>query len=119
MMKVKGNLIPHIYKPIISKALFDKVQEVFQSKSRDVFSHQQEYKAIQFAFRGLIKCDTCGCAITPEHKIKKMAKDMCISNAAIYVETVNKAWLMKMYCLNSWIMNCLAKYKYQPEFLRH
>ena len=74
MMKVKGNLIPHIYKPIISKALFDKVQEVFQSKSRDVFSHQQEYKAIQFAFRGLIKCDTCGCAITPEHKIKKNGK---------------------------------------------
>ena len=74
MMKVKGNLLPHIYEPIISKALFDKVQEVFQSKSRDVFSHQQEYKAIQFAFRGLIKCDTCGCAITPEHKIKKNGK---------------------------------------------
>ena len=36
MMKVKGNLIPHIYKPIISKALFDKVQEEFQSKSGDV-----------------------------------------------------------------------------------
>ena len=69
-----SNHIPHIYKPIISKALFDKVQEVFQSKSRDVFSHQQEYKAIQFAFRGLIKCDTCGCAITPEHKIKKNGK---------------------------------------------
>lgn len=47
---------------------------MFQSKSRDVFSHQQEYKAIQFAFRGLIKCDTCGCAITPEHKIKKNGK---------------------------------------------
>lgn len=74
MMKVKGKLLPHIYEPIISKALFDKVQEVFQSKSRDVFSHQQEYKAIQFAFRGLIKCDTCGCAITPEHKIKKNGK---------------------------------------------
>lgn len=47
---------------------------MFQSKSRDVFSYQQEYKAIQFAFRGLIKCDTCGCAITPEHKIKKNGK---------------------------------------------
>ena len=74
MMKVKGKLIPHIYEPIISKALFDKVQEVFQSKSREVFSHQQEYKAIPFAFRGLIKCDTCGCAITSEHKIKKNGK---------------------------------------------
>lgn len=74
MMKIKGNLIPHIYEPIISKALFDKVQEVFQSKSREVFSHQQEYKAIPFAFRGLIKCDTCGCAITSEHKIKKNGK---------------------------------------------
>lgn len=74
MMRVKGKLIPHIYEPIISKALFDKVQEVFKSKSREVFSHQQEYKAIQFAFRGLIKCETCGCAITPEHHIKKGKK---------------------------------------------
>lgn len=74
MMRVKGKLIPHIYEPIISKALFDKVQEVFQSKSREVFSHQQEYKAITFAFRGLIKCETCGCAITSEHKIKKNGK---------------------------------------------
>ena len=74
MMKIKGNLIPHIYEPIISKALFDKVQEVFQSKSREVFSHQQEYKAIPFTFRGLIKCETCGCAITSEHKIKKNGK---------------------------------------------
>lgn len=74
MMKIKGRLIPHIYEPIISKALFDKVQEVFQSKSREIFSHQQEYKAIPFAFRGLIKCETCGCAITSEHKIKKNGK---------------------------------------------
>lgn len=74
MMKVKGKLIPHIYEPIISKAFFDKVQEVFQSKSREIFSHQQEYKAIPFAFRGLIKCETCGCAITSEHKIKKNGK---------------------------------------------
>lgn len=74
IMKIKGNLIPHIYEPIISKALFDKVQEVFQSKSREVFSHQQEYKAIPFTFRGLIKCETCGCAITSEHKIKKNGK---------------------------------------------
>ena len=74
MMKIKGKLIPHIYEPIISKALFDKVQEVFKSKSREVFSHQQEYKAIQFAFRGLIKCETCGCAITPEQHFKKGKK---------------------------------------------
>ena len=71
MMRVKGKLMPHRYEPIISKALFDKVQEVFASKSREVFSHEQEYKAIQFAFRGLIKCETCGYAITPEQHFKK------------------------------------------------
>lgn len=70
VMKVKGQLIPHIYEPIISKALFDKVQEVFRSKSRKVFSHEQQYKAIPFAFRGIIKCATCGCTITPERKIR-------------------------------------------------
>lgn len=70
VMKVKGQLIPHIYEPIISKSLFDKVQEVFRSKSRKVFSHEQQYKAIPFAFRGIIKCATCGCTITPERKIR-------------------------------------------------
>lgn len=74
MMKIKGKLIPHIYEPIISKVLFDKVQEVFKSKSREVFSHEQEYKAIPFAFRGLIRCATCGCAITPERHFKNGKK---------------------------------------------
>ena len=74
VMKIKGKLIPHVYEPIISKELFDKVQEVFKSKSRKVFSHEQEYKAIPFAFRGLIKCDTCGCTITPERHNKNDKK---------------------------------------------
>ena len=43
---------------------------------------------------------------------------MCILNAVIYKETVNKAWFMKIHCLNSWIMNCLVKYKYLKEITK-
>lgn len=69
-LKKQNKLVPHIYEPIISKALFDKVQTILKSKGTEVYTHEQQYKAIPFAFRGIIKCATCGCTITPERKIR-------------------------------------------------
>ncbi len=69
-LKKAKKIVPHIYEPIISKALFDKVQAVLKSKGTEIYSHEQEYKGIPFATRGIIKCATCGCAITPERKIR-------------------------------------------------
>lgn len=69
-LKKQNKLVPHIYEPIITKALFDKVQTILKSKGTEVYTHEQQYKAIPFAFRGIIKCATCGCTITPERKIR-------------------------------------------------
>ncbi|MDD5760794.1 MAG: recombinase family protein [Candidatus Pacebacteria bacterium] len=56
-----GELYQGTHKPIISKKLFDKVQEIMKDKSRPKKRGEKVY-----AFRGLFKCGECGCAITSE-----------------------------------------------------
>ena len=62
--------IQHVYEPIISKELFDKVQAILKSKNRENFCKEQKYAGIPFSLRGLIKCE-CGCMMTPERHKKK------------------------------------------------
>ena len=66
VMEVKGKMYPHVYPPIITKALFDKAQQVkagFNKKNR------YKYAGRPYIYRGLIRCAECGLAITPEkHK---------------------------------------------------
>ena len=69
VMRIKGKLIPHIYEPIIDKALFDKCQDVLTGNSRT--SLKLGYAGIPFIFRGLIRCGTCGGAITSERHVSK------------------------------------------------
>ena len=62
MMRIKGVLYPHKYEPIVSKYLFDKVQDVINGYNRQNFKRTNK----PYIFRGLIKCSECGCSITPE-----------------------------------------------------
>ncbi|MCX6813158.1 MAG: recombinase family protein [Candidatus Azambacteria bacterium] len=61
LMKFKGEVFEGTHEPLISKKLFDKVQEVMtkRGKKKDICKHH-------FAFLGLLKCGYCGCAITAE-----------------------------------------------------
>ena len=61
-MRIKSHLYPHKYQPLISKALFDRCQEVMAGYHKKPF----KYASKPFIFRGLIKCAECGCTITPE-----------------------------------------------------
>ena len=67
LMKYKGEVFEGIHKPLISKKLFDKVQEVLKQRGKP-----QKIKH-NFAFLGLMKCP-CSAAITAEIKIKKSGK---------------------------------------------
>ena len=64
VMEAKGISYPHKYETIISKALFDKVQEVKESYNKKQFKHAKRH----YVFRGLIQCYECGCTLTPEIK---------------------------------------------------
>ena len=72
VMCVNNKLYKHQYEPIIDKALFDRVQKVLTKNTSQ--GHQTEYGNLDFAFRGLIKCSTCGCTISPEKHTKKSGK---------------------------------------------
>jgi site-specific DNA recombinase len=61
-MRIKGELYPHRYQPLISKALFDRCQQVMASYHKKPF----KYAGKPFVFRGLIRCAHCGCTITGE-----------------------------------------------------
>lgn len=50
------------YDPLIPFSLFERVQEIMHSKARP------RPKKRDFAFRGLLRCGTCGCKITAEIK---------------------------------------------------
>jgi len=61
----KKRLYTGAHEPIVSRELFDKVQEVFASHGRD----RGLYRVHEFAFGSLMRCGECGCTITAErHK---------------------------------------------------
>lgn len=59
----KGELFQGAHEPIITKELYDKVQDVLKVKSRPKL-HKNRY----FAFRGLVRCGECGCVLTAERQ---------------------------------------------------
>ncbi|HBP01604.1 MAG TPA: hypothetical protein DD454_05360 [Candidatus Moranbacteria bacterium] len=61
-MMIKGVPYPHRYEPLISKQLFERVQEAINGYNRQNFKRTNK----PYVFRGLIKCSECGCSITPE-----------------------------------------------------
>ena len=71
-MKIRGEIMPHKYEPIISKALFEKVQDILSGKNTCVPT--REYGGISFAFRKLIKCAECGGTISSEQHFKKSGR---------------------------------------------
>jgi DNA invertase Pin-like site-specific DNA recombinase len=60
-----GETYQGTHKPIISKTLFDKCQEVIKRKSKTHINHKDE-----FWFLGLAKCIECNSAITAEKHFK-------------------------------------------------
>ena len=65
IMIVKGKSYPHRYPTIITQALFDQVQQIKEGFNKKPV----KFAGLPFMYRGLIHCEACGCAITPEkHK---------------------------------------------------
>jgi len=69
--KWAGKTIQGKHEPIISRSLFNDVQDAFASHNRPKQTKRQ------FLFSGLMKCSLCGCAITPEFKKKKYVYYHC------------------------------------------
>lgn len=72
VMVVKGKEGPHIHGNIITKELFDSVQDKLIGNSCCTF--KRGYSTEPFIFRNLVRC-TCGSILSPEKKIKKSGKE--------------------------------------------
>ncbi|MEW5806066.1 MAG: recombinase family protein [Acidobacteriota bacterium] len=103
VMKFKGELFEASHPPLVSKKLFDKVQEVLEKKAKPVKKGK-----IKFAFTGLIKCGECKASITAERqkghiyyrctkKIVKCSQKFLREEALL--EQINKA-ILKVFIDN-------------------
>ena len=63
LMRYGGEIYEGKHKPIITKKLFDSVQEVMMRKSKP---HSKGLKP--FLYRGFFRCGECGCFITTEQQ---------------------------------------------------
>ena len=63
MIRYKGELYEGSHPPLISKKLFDTVQEILKGNS-----HPQVRGRIKFEYTGLIRCGECGRMITAEYQ---------------------------------------------------
>lgn len=63
LMKVNGEVHLGVHEPLISKDLFDRVQEALTRKNRP-----NKYKKNNFPLLGLAVCSSCGCSITAERQ---------------------------------------------------
>ena len=57
----------HKYPRLISKELFDRCQEVRLKRTKLPY----KARSMDFIFKGLLKCQNCGCTMTAETKTKK------------------------------------------------
>ena len=69
MTRWKGELRIGKHEPLITKALYDRVQEILHRQKKRL-------KKQKFAFRGLGTCGHCGSAITAEYHAKRQKNDI-------------------------------------------
>ncbi|MFA5616300.1 MAG: recombinase family protein [Syntrophorhabdaceae bacterium] len=77
------------YQTIISKKLYDNVQEVMSNKSH------VKHQTIPFAFRGILKCAKCGCQLTATKKKGRLIYYYCTNGKGICDE--HKAYIKEEF----------------------
>ena len=70
-MSKKYGSFPHRYPRLITRELFDRCQEIRLNRVK------MPNKALSkdFIFKGLLRCQNCGCSISAERKIKKSGRE--------------------------------------------
>ncbi len=71
-----GKIYKGTHEPLVSRELFDRVQEVMDEKGRRKTGQQKH----SWAFQGLLSCGHCGCALVAEIKKKQYVYYHCTGN---------------------------------------
>jgi DNA invertase Pin-like site-specific DNA recombinase len=67
LFRYAGEVYEGKHQPVVSKKIFDKVQEILKQRGRPHHKSKNEPRD----FCGLLKCGACGMMITGEYKIKR------------------------------------------------
>ena len=67
LFRYAGEIHEGKHQPVVSKKIFDKVQEILKQRARPHHKTKNEPQA----FCGLLRCATCGMGITGEYKVKR------------------------------------------------
>jgi len=120
VFKFKGELYQGTHKPMISKKLFDKIQQALKDNGKPRKKREENFK-----FLGFAKCGECGYCITAEQHIKKSGlvfkyyhctqkskTQKCSQNRFLREENLArqiKNYIQKVSLLDKWKNNFLAK----------
>jgi len=89
IMVKDGHFYEGKHAPLISKQLFDEVQEMLDKKA-----HIKKQN-IPFAFRGILKCSKCGCQLTATKKKGRLTYYYCTNGKGLCDE--HKAYLKEEF----------------------
>src|SRR3989344_5023225 len=67
LFRYAGEIHEGKHQPVVSKKIFDQVQEILKQRGRPHHKTKNEPQV----FCGLLKCGTCGMGITGEYKVKR------------------------------------------------
>ena len=118
VFKFNGEIYQGTHEPIISKKIFDSVQQVMNNRGKKKRKRKHE-----FAFSGLMKCGNCGCLITAEtqkgHNYYRCTKKKQTCNEK-YLREENlveqmKNWIQKVSLPDDWTKNMLAEIDKEKE----
>ena len=118
VFKFNGEIYQGTHEPIISKKLFDSVQQVMNNRGKKKRKRKHE-----FAFSGLMRCGSCGCLITAETqkghhyyrctKKKQTCNEKYLREEALVEQMKN--WIQKVSLPDDWANNMLAEIDKEKE----
>lgn len=109
MMKVKGELYPHKYEPLISKGIFEVCEYVRTGRGRKDAVKETKFP---FLFRGLIKCAVSGRIVSCDLKKGKYVYLICRDPNA----PEHKLWIKESDILKQ-VEEVFASIQAPPAFL--
>ena len=121
VFKFNSEIYQGTHEPIISKKLFDSVQQVMNNRGKKKRKRKHE-----FAFSGLMRCGSCGCLITAEiqkgHHYYRCTKKKQTCNEKYLREEVlveqMKNWIQKVSLPDDWENNMLAEIDKEKELAK-
>ncbi|HRR39505.1 MAG TPA: recombinase family protein, partial [Candidatus Paceibacterota bacterium] len=118
VFKFNGEVYQGIHEPIISKKLFDSVQQVMNNRGKKKRKRKHE-----FAFSGFMHCGNCGCMITAEKqkghnyyrctKKKQKCDERYLREESLVEQMRN--FIQKVSIPDDWAENMLAEIDKEKE----